>query len=278
MTGDNGLLTKAKVAEIQSNHTSVYEAIELEAQSYYLEKQTGALQDDIITYFNKAKIIKENTDIIDVEKLVGHKLSTGNGTKETGDVYVLEKSLAKMAKLASTSDAKVAETEEVTKSYVVKYYGKDNKEEIPLGNISDKIVEVIEEEAYSYLLKNEDGVITLKPDWNSWYSYTEGIKLTEKDGSLVKDFIVPTHVGGARVREIGSGAFGYSLFESVTIQEGLIKVGGGAFSNSWDLLHLSIPGSVARLDGSAFSECYQLKTVNLGLPASELSIRLRSFL
>ena len=169
LTGDNGLLTKASSSKVETGHAEVLEAMQLEAQSYYIERTTENLQDDMITYFVKSGIIDETTNVINVEKLLGHSISTGNGTKETGDVYVLEDSSISTAKLATTTEVKVAETEEVTKTYIVKYYGENNEKEIPLGNLNDKMEMEVD---YSYLFRvDEDGTLRLAGKEFAWYEY-----------------------------------------------------------------------------------------------------------
>ena len=141
LNGKNGILSKANNAKTQSNHSKVYEALKLEEQSYIIEQNTGRIENDLIGYFKEKQIIDDN-NIVDVQKLLGAKLSTGNGIGTT-DLYKLEK----------------VPGEGTTESYALIYYGFNADEITELGKFKEN----------KNVSSKDDMILVVNP------SYTDGL-------------------------------------------------------------------------------------------------------
>jgi hypothetical protein len=74
-----------------------------------------------------------------------------------------------------------------------------------------------------------------------------------------KNLSIPAGLG---ITEIGENALGHSGVETLVLPAGLQKIGRNAFSSSYSLASVSIPGSVAVIGEEAFSGCSRLTTVN----------------
>ncbi|MCH5283240.1 MAG: leucine-rich repeat domain-containing protein [Treponema sp.] len=57
---------------------------------------------------------------------------------------------------------------------------------------------------------------------------------------------------------------GCGRLSSVTIQEGITKIGYAAFQNCTNLRNISIPSSVKSVDEEAFAGCRTLRTIQYG--------------
>ena len=62
---------------------------------------------------------------------------------------------------------------------------------------------------------------------------------------------------------IGSEAFYYSNIGSAILPESLVYMGEEAFSGSWDLVDVTIPGTLTEIPDGAFSDC-ALSSINIG--------------
>lgn len=69
------------------------------------------------------------------------------------------------------------------------------------------------------------------------------------------DVVIPATIGGKAVVGIGKEAFVKSGVTSVTIPEGVISIGAGAFAVCAGLTSVTIPGSVTGIGRSAFYGC-----------------------
>ncbi len=140
LTGENGILNKANTAKIKNEHAQVKEAMSLaysEYQIIVMEKRTSSVEKtetvklastkkvtikgveenklaeteevpkSFMEFVKGKRYVKDN-GVVDVEELLGKKLSIGNGTGDT-DIYKLEEDESK---------------------YVLKYYGKNTSEEL----------------------------------------------------------------------------------------------------------------------------------------------------
>ena len=78
--------------------------------------------------------------------------------------------------------------------------------------------------------------------------------LTKYIGSEMADVVVPSLINGYPVTEIGASAFeGQALTGTLTLPEGLLKIGDKAFSNCNTLTgNLVIPNSVEEIGAQAF--------------------------
>ena len=87
LTGENGIITRAEESSIKNDNGAVLEGIKLKLADYYAQYK-GELQEDKINLL-KADGIIDNNCIVNVPKLLGKKLSTGNGSGRK-DVYLIE--------------------------------------------------------------------------------------------------------------------------------------------------------------------------------------------
>ncbi len=145
--GEDGLLASAERGSIEHTHAMVWEAMEMEYSNYWIDKVM--LGGNLITYLqgeDKGIIGKELQGagyVINVEKLLGTRMSLGNGTDGTNDVYKLEPlpiEEANITKVASTEKSiKLAEeSTKIKKEYRVKYYGPSGDR--VLGILGDNII------------------------------------------------------------------------------------------------------------------------------------------
>ena len=89
------------------------------------------------------------------------------------------------------------------------------------------------------------------------YEYTvsdEGIIITKYAGNEAI-LVVPAEINGLTVREIGDGAFKGSDVCSVTLPQGMCKIGWFAFEGCTQLESVYIPSSVLSIGHGAFGSC-----------------------
>ena len=125
LTGENGILTKATNAQIQSIHQQVYEELKLKVAEYVIEQKTGVYNETLIQYLLDNQYIEKKDTIegyiINVENLSKTTLKYGNGTDGKTDVYKIE----------------LIEEGDTNTQYKVEYYGTTESENVELGTITD---------------------------------------------------------------------------------------------------------------------------------------------
>ena len=90
-------------------------------------------------------------------------------------------------------------------------------------------------------------------------------------GDPVASLMIPSTLGGAKVTDIGDGAFeGNSQLCSIALPDTLTSIGQGSFRNCASLKTIVIPASVASIGNSAFYGCSSLSSVSI--PNSVTSI------
>ena len=241
LMGDNGVLTKSSEAKIKDNHAKVFEALGLESQTHRIEEETNSSTKDLITYLQGKGFIHNNL-VVNVQTLLGEKLSTGNGDiNGNKDIYKLEE-IAEVGKLATTGSEqiKIASNTNQNKMYNVVYY--DNNEKVTnlgiIGNgtsqaitdqnkekiinvIDDGIVETLSGEVRKVSLELESGVfkeIKELSDENSYLITTNGIKQATINAFIDKQGKVYTW-GSNSSGQIGDGRteIGYENYVSIPI-------------------------------------------------------------
>ena len=183
--GNNGIITKAQEAKITNNHSTVYEAMQLQYDNYYTESKIGENDADFITDLKKKSILDENMDV-NVETLVGKKLSTGNGSN-LKDVYVVEK-------------------DETDSSYRLKYYGKTSAVDRDLGIIGyekEGADEPSDTDIFDF--NPATGEISLK---YARCGYSQGhdeyiYEAIDSGITKLKKIVVPSEIDGVKVTAIG---------------------------------------------------------------------------
>ncbi len=227
LMGDNGVLTKSSEAKIKDNHAKVFEALGLESQTHRIEEETNSSTKDLITYLQGKGYIYDNL-VVNVQTLLGEKLSTGNGDiNGNKDIYKLEE-IAEVGKLATTGSEqiKIASNANQNKMYNVVYY--DNNEKVTnlgiIGNgtsqaitdqnkekiinaIGDGIVETLSGEVRKLSLELESGVfkeLEELSDENSYLITTNGIKQATTKAFIDKQGKVYTWGSNSR-GQLGDG-------------------------------------------------------------------------
>lgn len=149
------MLNQAQGASTATAHAAIYEQMALKNSEYYLEKETGKFDGNLIDYLkDEKKVIKEVAEVdgyvIDVVALTGEKQKYGNGTDGKTDVYKLEEAILETS---------------TNKKYNVIYCKTESDKEI-LGTLEDNA-------------KNED-LITFTID---------GVSFTARKGMTWKDWV-----------------------------------------------------------------------------------------
>ena len=155
--GEDGLIASAQRGGIEHTHATVWEAMELEYSNYWIDKVT--IGGNLIKYLQDKNIIGQELHgagyVINVETLLGTRMSLGNGKDGENDVYKLEEisTVAETTKLASTEKV-IKLAEESTKNeseYRVKYYGPSGNR--VLGILGDNISNIIESDEPNFMVE-----------------------------------------------------------------------------------------------------------------------------
>ena len=87
----------------------------------------------------------------------------------------------------------------------------------------------------------------------------------EDDNAVYSDFIeMPSVLGGAKVTEIGTGAFKEDMkLQQMTLPDSLKKIGDSAFNDCKSLQEIMIPDGVTYIGENAFGWCRDLEKVTL---------------
>lgn len=253
--GDNGVLSQANKSKIETNHSTVKEFIDIEASSFSIEKQTGEYSGTVLNYLMENGIIDEN-NIINVEKLLGKTLSTGNRSG-TSDVY-------KIIEAGTVSGSSVTDiTKMENKIYKIVYYPSDYQDEndiVDLGELYDSIIVVATEN----ILIVENGIVTgVSEDYLS--AGTGGTCFTSKliDERLVS-FEIPSELNGQEVISIGENAFaGIRNLKSVKLPNTITTIGKMAFGECISLEKVDGVENVKVIEEGAFGHCYSLESIKL---------------
>ena len=122
--GQNGIITRAQTAVVINENASVYEQLQLKVVDYQMENITNNVESEILTRLKEDGYVHADNSL-NVETLMGRGMQTGNGSIETGDVYVLEQ--RQITASSVTSDS----TENM--DYYLIYYGENNSTSTNLG-------------------------------------------------------------------------------------------------------------------------------------------------
>ena len=272
LTGQNGILTQASNAKIETEKADVEEGISLSVSEFRLGQETNEIPNDksFIDWL-KDKGYIDNNYTLQPTNILGKDISTGKG-ETTGkiDVYKLEE-VTESAKIASTTKVAAVEVEE-EKEYEVVYYDKNGSREV-LNRFSLTTAEVLEEANEEMFDITDDGVITLK-DYESYYK--NNLTWT------IETLVIPSEVRGTPVKKIDDWFMGdYSTFyfssrknlKTVIIPEGVIEVGG--FKYCTGLTRVNLPTTLETIYSSAFENCTSL--TNITIPDSVTEIGSRVF-
>ena len=260
---------------METEYSDVVESISLSVTEYNLEKQTSENIVNFIDWLKNKGYINNNNEI-QIEKLLGKKLSTGNGSGST-DVYKIEE-VTETAKLASNIKVAAVITDE-NKEYEIVYYDKNSKRNI-LKTFSINQSEVLEETDPSLFEITEDGTISLK-DYESYYD-------NEKEWTI-ETLVIPSEINGIKVTKIDDYFFAGSTIinnddfssnnnlKTVYIPEGVTTIGNSAFMSCKELIEIVIPYSVTSIGDNAFTYCTSLMNITISNNVVEMKSRVFSY-
>ena len=115
--GNNGIFTRAQVAVVKNENASVYEQLQFVVADYQMDEITTGSYTEILEKLKTDGYIDEE-NILNVETLMGRSMQTGKGSKDAGDVYVIEQ--REQTATAVTSDTST------DMDYYLIYYDDDN--------------------------------------------------------------------------------------------------------------------------------------------------------
>ena len=259
--GSNGIVMKASEAKAETNHSLVYETIQMKSDEYSMDLENEE-KGDLLAYLQWNQIINDNNEV-NVEVLIGKKLSTGNGSGNR-DVYVVEE---------NTDD----------NTYELVYKKHENIADRNLGVIGyEKIGNDDPSDSDIFDFDPITGSIALKNAQSYYTDHCTG------DGQVtrLKKIVVPAEIDGVTVKKVGgvekihdsgttwekrySIGFQSPYVEEVVLPTTITSIENNAFCNCTNLKKVNIPNTITSIDYNAFCNCTNLKKVNI--PNSVTSI------
>ena len=264
--GSNGIVMKASEAKAETNHSLVYETIQMKSDEYSMNLENEE-KGDLLAYLQWNQIINDNNEV-NVEVLIGKKLSTGNGSGNR-DVYVVEE---------NTDD----------NTYELVYKKHENIADRNLGVIGyEKIGNDDPSDSDIFDFDPITGSIALK-NAQSYYTdhYTGDGQVTR-----LKKIVVPAEIDGVTVKKVGgvekihdsgttwekrySIGFQSPYVEEVVLPTTITSIDNDAFYDCTNLKKVNIPNSITSIGDFAFSGCTGLTSIML--PDSITSIGYAAF-
>ena len=264
--GSNGIVMKASEAKAETNHSLVYETIQMKSDEYSMDLENEE-KGDLLAYLQWNQIINDNNEV-NVEVLIGKKLSTGNGSGNR-DVYVVEE---------NTDD----------NTYELVYKKHENIADRNLGVIGyEKIGNDDPSDSDIFDFDPITGSIALKNAQSYYTDHCTG------DGQVtrLKKIVVPAEIDGVTVKKVGgvekihdpgttwekrySIGFQSPYVEEVVLPTTITSIENNAFCNCTNLKKVNIPNSVTSIGSSAFSGCTGLTSITI--PDSITSIGSSAF-
>ena len=228
--GENGIISKANLAVVMTENSTVLEAIKLKTTYYYMSSQN-----DIKLALKNDSLINED-GVVDTSTLLGHSLKTGNGSGNK-DVYVVEENN-------------------------LYYYEKDGTKK-DLGILWNKEKNSVAETDASLFEVDDEGTLWLK-DYESYYGDWATKEWT------IEDLVIPKMVDGKEVKKIAFTEFdyynkikGWEKLKTVYIPEGVTSIGDSAFEYCSGLTSVNIPSSVTSIGDQAFYMCKELTNISI---------------
>ena len=242
--GSNGIVMKASEAKAETNHSLVYETIQMKSDEYSMDLENEE-KGDLLAYLQWNQIINDNNEV-NVEVLIGKKLSTGNGSGNR-DVYVVEE---------NTDD----------NTYELVYKKHENIADRNLGVIGyEKIGNDDPSDSDIFDFDPITGSIALKNAQSYYTDHCTG------DGQVtrLKKIVVPEEIDGVKVTKVGgvekihdpgttwekrySIGFRSPYVEEVVLPTTITSLDYSAFYNCTNLRKVNIPNSVTSIGGYAFA-------------------------
>ena len=314
--GQNGIITRAQTAVIINENASVYEQLQLKIADYQMDNIETGKNEAILDRLKADGHVREinGANILNVTSLMGRNMQTGNGSIETGDVYVIEQRQV-------TASSVVSDTTEDMDYYLI-YYGENNSTSTNLGlafegNTKDSLEATgeewfeFDEEAGAIAIINADdyyinnynnsirgGELGLKeivvPEKYQGktvtsigkhyrYSYstlTMGINVSDVEKIVLPNSVEKLNDGTVNMRDntyrYYTGAFaGCSSLREIELSQNLQEIGSMAFYNCISLEEIEIPEKVLRIGEAAFGNCKSL--VSITIPSSVIKMEKNIF-
>ena len=113
-------------------------------------------------------------------------------------------------------------------------------------------------------------------DYLTWEHVEVGVRITGCDKSFKGSMVIPDHINGVAVVEIGEKAFAEcKKITSVALPDSVEVVGVCAFSECSGLEELHLGAGIKKIEGGAFYLCSSLKSVEI--PDTVESVGERAF-
>ena len=101
-------------------------------------------------------------------------------------------------------------------------------------------------------------------DYWFYERYSDSITILGCNEDISGELVIPAHIGGCPVTEIGEGAFIYENdITSIVLPETVINIGYYAFRNCENLVSVELPGGLTKIGDGAFYECLSLESITI---------------
>ena len=272
---------------IINENASVYEQLQLKIADYQMDNIATGKNEAILDRLKADGHVSEinGANILNVTSLMGRSMQTGNGSIETGDVYVIERRQV-------TASSVVSDTIEDMDYYLI-YYGENNSTSTNLGlafdgNTKDSL-EATGEEWFKF---NKETSSIFLIDSNDYYdSINHGVRVRELG---LDEIIVPETYQGNKVRSVGikvgagirmginvSDVKKIILPDTIeTIIDGVYdpkySKGTGVFAGCTSLQEIELSNNLKTIGSMSFYNCISLSTIEI--PKSVITINERAFM
>lgn len=252
--GENGLINNANATKIKTEYAKVDEAINLEFADYTTKKNAEENYCRVFIEFLQQKEAVNEENIINISKILGDKMSTGNGSGSS-DVYKLEK---------VTEENENADTQNI--KYKLVYYDKNNNT-IEIGSIVENAKIVTIED----VLICENGIITgIKPEYLTEPVQGECVE-NKTINEKFENIVIPESINGVNVTKIKEFALaGIRNLKSVYIPDTVTEIEGGALMECISLETVTGMKNVSKFGIMTFCYCTSLKNIELPQNITEL--------
>ena len=232
LTGENGIITQANEANLNNNHGTVLEALRLKVMEYFTKDEENLMEDKLILLKNDGII--DEKGIVNIQKLLEKRLSTGNGSGKK-DVYIIKENHL--------------------------YYYDENEEGIDLGNIGD-LGNGFQETDSSYFEITKDNnnnvAINLK-NYGDYYLEEAGF---ENWPHKLEEIIIPETLNGEKITQLGE-AFcrNYPYVKLIYIPETITVIPSNAFEGCYNLETIIVDNYRFNMNGAPWGAKDNVKVI-----------------
>lgn len=225
LSGENGIITQAEKSTIKNDNATVLESLRLKISEYIADNGGNEVRDKL--YLLHEDNIIDNESVINVEKLVGQKLKTGNGN-DNKDIYIIEENRL--------------------------YYYTKKEEKIDLGDLGS-LGNILPETDSNLFILDDEGNLSLR--------YLDDYYNGTKEWT-VENLVIPKEIDGKTVKNVNFNlTIRLDNLKTVDIPDTVTSIGYRAFSFCTNLTSITIPNSVTSMGESVFSEWTSSQTINV---------------